>query len=89
MKLIINTCYGGFHTPNGFKVLYPNTNDCDIDRDDPRLIEYCEAHPDELRFGCTRLKVVELPDTTTDYYIDEYDGAEEVIYVLNGKLEWA
>lgn len=89
MKLVINTCYGGFHAPKGFCTLYPDIDDWDIDRDDPRLIEYCEAHPDELKFSCTHLKVVELPSTATDYYINDYDGAEEVIYVLNGKLEWA
>ena len=89
MKIVINTCYGGFHTPNGFKALYPDTNDWDIDRSDPCLVKYCEAHPDELKFRFTHLRVVELPDTTTDYYINEYDGAEDVIYVLNGKLEWA
>ena len=89
MKLVINTCYGGFHTPKGFKALYPDTDDWEIDRADPRLVEYCEAYPDELKFSCTHLSVVELPDTATDYYINEYDGAEEVIYVVNGKLEWA
>ena len=26
------------------------------------------------------------PDTSTDYEIDEYDGWESIIYVVNGKL---
>ena len=89
MKPVINTCYGGFNTPKGFDALCSDTDSWDIDRDDPRLVEYCEAHPDELQFGCTHLSVVELPDTATDYYVNEYDGAEEVIYVLIGKLKWA
>ena len=88
MKLVINACYGGFHTPKGFKALYPDTDAWDIDRADPRLVEYCENHPDELKFGFTKLKVMELPDGTTDHYINDYDGAEEIIYVLNGKLHW-
>lgn len=88
MKLVINTCYGGFETPEGFDALYSDEDNFGIDRDDPRLVEYCESHPDELKFGCTHLSIVELPDTATDYYINEYDGAEEVIYVLNGKLHW-
>ena len=33
-----------------------------------------------------KLVVEEIPDTATDYMISEYDGAEEVYYVLDGKI---
>jgi hypothetical protein len=33
-----------------------------------------------------KLKVVEIPDTATDYEINEYDGAESITYVVDGKL---
>ena len=38
-------------------------------------------------FEC--LKVVEIPDENTDYYNDDYDGNERVVYVLNGKIHFA
>ena len=31
-------------------------------------------------------EIVELPSETTDYYIDEYDGYNQLIYVVDGKL---
>ena len=34
------------------------------------------------------LKIVEIPDSATDFYIDEYDGIEEVIYVMDGKIKF-
>ena len=33
------------------------------------------------------LVVKEIPDNATDYMITEYDGAEGIIYVVDGKLE--
>ena len=38
---------------------------------------------------CANLRIVEIPDDYTDYYINEYDGAETLIYVKDGKLHWA
>jgi len=89
MKIVVNSCYGGFHVPQGFLALHPDADEWDIPRTDPDLIEYCESHPDELKFHCTDLRVIEFPDTATDWYVNEYDGAEDLIYVLDGKLEWA
>ena len=34
----------------------------------------------------TKLKVVEIPNIATDYLIEEYDGAEKVYYVVDGKI---
>jgi hypothetical protein len=35
------------------------------------------------------LVVVEIPDNATDWNIEEYDGLETVIYVLNGRICYA
>jgi hypothetical protein len=32
--------------------------------------------------------VVEIPNEATDYEILEYDGLEEVVCVIDGKLHW-
>jgi hypothetical protein len=84
MKLVINKNYGGFG--------YGCKGNCkaiacmfEEERNAPELVEMVEAMP-EL---CGDLRIVEIPDTATDYNIDEYDGFESVVYVVNGKLHWA
>jgi hypothetical protein len=89
MKMIINDCYGGFGVRqevldelelNGFSEEELRTA--------ARLIEEIESGKD-VSDDCAELKVVEIPDESTDYYLDEYDGLETVTYVLDGKLYWA
>ena len=89
MKMIINDCYGGFGVRqevldelelNGFSEEELRTA--------AQLIEEIENGKD-VSDDCAELKVVEIPDESTDYYLDEYDGLESVIYVVDGKLNWA
>ena len=89
MKFVLNKCYGGFRLPKGFLDIHPAADEWDIRRDDLELIAYCEEHPDELDFSCTHLRVVEISDFATDYEITEYDGAESLVYVVDGRLNWA
>ena len=35
-----------------------------------------------------KLKVVEVPESATDFTLDEYDGWERIIYVVDGKLNF-
>ncbi len=83
MKIVLNKDYGGF----GYGVA-PEYEDfvrgCG-DRTNPELVDFVESHPDE----CGDLEVVEIPDTATDWEIDEYDGWETVTYVVDGKLHHA
>ena len=91
MKMIINDCYGGF----GIRMeileklkLTAYSEDDDVIRSNPQLIKMIEAGED-ISDDCAELKVVEIPDESTNYYLDEYDGLESVIYVVDGKLNWA
>ena len=89
MKMIINDCYGGFGVRQ--EVLDElELNDFSEEelRTATRLIEEIENGKD-VSDDCAELKVVEIPDESTDYYLDEYDGLESVIYVVDGKLNWA
>jgi len=89
MKMIINDCYGGFGVRQ--EVLDElELNDFSEEelRTAARLIEEIENGKD-VSDDCAELKVVEIPDESTDYYLDEYDGLESVIYVVDGKLNWA
>ena len=88
MKMIINTCFGGFGVREDVeKKLGLDNIDEDEIRTNPELIAMIEAGEDVNGY-CAELEVVEIPDDATDYYLDEYDGMESIIYVLNGRLHW-
>lgn len=82
-KIVINVNYGGFHLGSGFVKAYglesPYTS---IERDDEDLVAWVESHPDDN----PSLDVVEIPDEATDYMVNEFDGMETVIMVIDGKL---
>ena len=91
MKMIINDCYGGFGIRmdilEKLKLTAYSEGD-DVIRSNPQLIKMIEAGED-ISDSYAKLKVVEIPDESTDWYLDENDGWESVIYVLDGKLHWA
>ena len=89
--MIINDCYGGFGIRmdilEKLKLTAYSEGD-DVIRSNPQLIKMIEAGED-ISDSYAKLKVVEIPDESTDWYLDENDGWESVIYVLDGKLHWA
>ena len=90
MKIVINSCFGGLSLSESCaQALGCDTYPDDNIRTDARLIEMVEADAEFASGHCAKLQVVEIPDSATDYYINEYDGAEDIIYVVNGKLHWA
>ena len=48
------------------------------------LIKFVETHPND----CGDLKVIEIPNESTDWDINEYDGFESIVYVVDGKIYW-
>lgn len=84
MKIVLNRAYGGFCLP----LEYADPLGLDIDnnsfevRTDPKFIEYVTANP------WYDLRVIEFPDEATDFDIQEYDGYEELIYVIDGKIHY-
>ena len=89
MKLVINKCYGGFGLSKDALATLGVKYENDVERSDARLIKMVEANAKAVGKSYSKLKVVKIPDSATDYYIDEYDGLESVIYVVDGKLHWA
>lgn len=94
MKMVLNRNRGGFNLniPQDFCDTY-DLGDAwgvrnDIKRDDPRLVKWVEDRADR-RGKCGDLAVVEIPDSCTDWEIDEYDGIESIVYVVDGKLHHA
>lgn len=82
MKVVINTCYGGYGLSeeaynylglewDGYGFAFSS------DRTNPQLVECVEALGEKADGRFARLWVVEVPDDVS-WYIDEYDGNESV-----------
>ena len=98
MKIVVNTACGGFELPEELEApLCKKGYDLDgwfeSDRNlrtEDILVKWVEKNADDLGYakvngGCT-LYVIYIPDQATDWMLNEDDGAEYVIYVVNGKL---
>ena len=88
IKLVINRCFGGYGLSKEAEEMLTRKGKkyvADI-RDSLELIQCVEELGDKANGSFAKLKIVEIPFESTDYLIDEYDGFESVVYVLNGKL---
>jgi len=81
MKIVINTCYGGFGLSKEALALFNErtgtviTYDIEIKRNDPILVEIVEQLGESANGRFAELKVVEIPDDVV-WGIEEYDGNE-------------
>lgn len=87
-KVVINYCYGGFNlSAQALNALgIDKHHQYSVARDDARLVAMVEADAKTTAGDYCKLAVVEIPDNTSDWMINEYDGAEEIIFVVEGKL---
>lgn len=95
MKIVINKCFGSFGVSGKLCKIWNDENyeerkTYDFDsikmRTDPAFIELVERLGDSACYWGSDLKTVDIPDEATDFMIDEYDGMEKIIAVVNGKL---
>lgn len=89
MILVLNKQYGGWSiSAQAAEVLGLDTRYPDCTPEVTKAVaDLISTHGSEFVSGpFARLEVVEIPDNTTDYEINEYDGYETVIYVIDGKL---
>lgn len=88
MKLVINRCFGGFGISDkaAKELNIENTVLHKFFRTDERLISLVEQDSKSASSNYAKLCVVEIPDNATDYEIADYDGCEEIIAVVDGKL---
>jgi hypothetical protein len=81
MKIVINTCHGGFGLSNTALALFNEragviiTTEDDIKRNNPILVEIVEQLGEAADGFFSALKVVEIPDDV-EWGIEEYDGNE-------------
>ena len=92
MKIVLNKCYGGFGISDfareclGLEDRFINPDEI---RTNESLIQMVECNSKLVSAPLARLRVIEIPEEATDWYVDDYDGMEELIYVMNGKLVFA
>lgn len=79
MKIVINTCYGGFGLSEKALALFNERSGTTItyERNNPILVEIVEQLGEAADGNYAELKVVEIPDDV-QWQIDEYDGNEWV-----------
>jgi len=83
MKVVINTCYGGFGLSEKANKLYcerkgiEKINEWEIERNDPVLVQVVEEMGESAKGAFARLKIVDIPDDV-QWGIEEYDGSEWV-----------
>ena len=83
MKIVINANFGGY----GCDVSEQYVDLVDRyegDRTNPELVAFVENHLDD----CGDLAVMTIPDNATDWDIQDYDGNEDLIYVVDGKIHY-
>ena len=85
MKVVVNKCYGGAKVEDWVS-RYLNIDPWDFDRTDSRLIALIEEYGDTCSGTSSALCILDIPDDATDWQIWDYDGAETVIWVQNGKM---
>ena len=90
MMFVLNKCYGGFSfSEEACDILGLESPYEEVDRVDSRAVAVVLLLGARANGFCADLRVVEIPDEATDWRIDEYDGFESVVYVVDGKLHWA
>lgn len=89
MKFVLNKCWGGFGVSDIAAEelnLLGRWEANDLDRDDPDLVRVVEILGKAANGKYANLCVVEIPDNATDWELTDYDGAESIIYVVDGKI---
>lgn len=85
MKIVINGDFGGFGygiENIEFRALVDRLAS---DRENPELVAFVKNHPED----CGDLVIATIPDNATDYVINENDGLETLIYVVDGIIHFA
>ena len=60
------------------------------DVDEKKMVELIITYGSEKCSGrSAKLKVIEIPDNATDWDVEDYDGIERIVYVVDGKLNYA
>lgn len=85
MKIVVNSCVGGFGVNREILKKYNIQMDREKIRTDEKLIQLIESGVN-CNTDFSKLEIVDIPSEATDYYVENHDGLEIVLYVLDGKI---
>lgn len=85
MKVIVNKCFGGFNINETIANKYGVDAYGEDARHNENIINLIESGIDCSGLFA-QLEVVEIPENATDWEINDYDGFESIIYVVDGKI---
>ena len=88
MFIVINRCYGGFSlSKEACEMLNTKSKfSFDNDRTNKKLINCVKILGEKASGSHSKLKIEEIPDNATDWEINDYDGFESIIYVIEGEI---
>lgn len=96
MKIVVNKCFGGFNLSEEavdmlvkMRAIWEREDYRDLERNDEDLVTVVEVLGSEANGFVSKLQIVEIPDSSTDWELNNYDGFESIIYVVEGKLHHA
>lgn len=90
MYILLNRDWGGFGFNENFSKKYGIARLLsDSGRADPDIIKaVIEYGIDNVNDSFSKIRLYWIPDDATDYDINNYDGMESIVYVMNGKLRY-
>lgn len=95
MKIVVNKRYGGFGLSKEAREMLKDLVGDKFDllnyydkawRTDENLIKVVETLGDNANSKFAKLVVAKIPNKSTDWDLEEYDGWEDIIYVVDGKI---
>lgn len=94
MKLLLNKCFGGFCLNlDNIQLLTELGRVCPINslefRANTDIIKILEDYTKKgynINNPHSKITIVDIPDNITDFTIQDYDGWETCIFVIDGKL---
>lgn len=91
MKIVLNKCFGSFGLSQAATDLLPMDVEWSeyANRTDVRLVEVVELLGPGANGRHADLSIIIVPEDATDWTIEDYDGIETILYVLDGKIHRA
>ena len=90
MKIVVNRCFGGYSLSKlAMDMLGVDSAYAFFwweERNSPALVKVVEELGKAADGDCADLEIIEIPDSATDWLIEDYDGMETVLYVFGGKI---
>ena len=91
MKIALNKCFGGFHIDEEIAEQYgvDPFGTFYKERTNEKLINLIEKYGDDICYPYSEVVIIDIPDEVTDWKVVDYDGAEALYYVIDGKIHIA